>query len=84
MSASAGRGEQKGKLPLPALLEAALAGLGGAAGWDFLVLVVPPPILHVSSQKRKISDKCPGFDPRRTVGLTVGHVTNDRYLADVC
>ena len=74
MSASAGRGEQKGKLPLPALLEAALAGLGGAAGWDFLVLVVPPPICKT---KRKMSDKCPGFDPR-----VASNGRNDRWSCD--
>jgi hypothetical protein len=62
MSASAGRGEQKGK-PLSALLEAALAGLGGAAGWDFLVLVVPPPILHVSSQKERFQTSAQALIP---------------------
>jgi hypothetical protein len=56
------RREDKNKynLPWPALLAAALGGLGVAD--DFLCKVLT--ILQVGKAKRKISDKCRGFAER--------------------
>lgn len=83
--AADGQKKQVGKLktqPVPVVLF--LAATGGLGGTDLGVGVALGPILVCFGLKRWIADKCQGFDPVEKSCATVGHVTFDRYLADVC